>query len=161
MTVSFQNARSVLRVSHGTVPGPSFGGPFTAPARRLWPTRSMLPVWGRCGSRGGSCAPLGAADTRVAAMATETDSANRLPVRIEGPPPLRNVASNAGRAVSPSDTSSSNGAPIELYRAGSYGTTTNGSRRFARVLHELEQLGSDAAAAAAGERPARPVWARA
>src|SRR5919112_794361 len=61
MTVFFQNARSVLRVSHGTVPGPAGGGPNGAPARRDWPTNSMLPVCGRCGSRGGSCAPLGVA----------------------------------------------------------------------------------------------------
>src|ERR671914_2099886 len=82
MTVFFQNARSVLRVSHGTVPGPAGGGPNGAPARRLWPTRSMLPVCGRCGSLGGSCAPLGAAAMKVRATAADTDSASRLPERI-------------------------------------------------------------------------------
>src|SRR5918997_3960905 len=83
MTVFLQNARSVLRVSHGTVPGPAGGGPVTAPARRLWPTSSMLPVCGRCGSLGGSCplAPLGAA-TKVRATPVTTDSASRLPDRM-------------------------------------------------------------------------------
>src|SRR5919106_998686 len=96
MTVFLQNARSVLRVSHGTVPGPAGGGPSTAPARRLWPTSSMLPVCGRCGSLGGSCAPLGAATTKVRATAATTARANRLPEYMDKPPPCQDVAEPQG-----------------------------------------------------------------
>src|ERR687892_465562 len=55
MTVLPQKARSVFRVSHGTVPGPAGGGPVTAPARRLAPIRIMLSLWGRSGVSAGCC----------------------------------------------------------------------------------------------------------
>src|SRR5918999_736282 len=110
MTVFLQNARSVLRVSHGTVPGPAGGGPNGAPARRLWPTSSMLPVCGRCGSRGGSCAPLDAAVMKVRATAASIDSANRWLERIGGLLPVGRCRA-AWRA---SDKSTSNGVPNKL-----------------------------------------------
>src|ERR687896_2173863 len=122
MTVFLQNARSVLRVSQGTVPGPAGGGPSTAPGRRLVPTSTMLSLCGRSAVSsgcGGLAAPLGAATTKVSATAASTDSANRLPERMDEPPPLaRTLPSHAGWAASPSDTSSSNGVPSQLSRGG-------------------------------------------
>src|ERR671914_12804 len=107
MTVFLQNARSVLRVSQGTVPGPAGGGPNTAPERRLVPTSTMLSLCGRSAVSsgcGGLAAPLGAATTKVSATAASTDSANRLPERMDEPPPLtRTLPSHAGWAASPSD----------------------------------------------------------
>src|SRR3712207_1968530 len=99
MTVSPQKARSVLRVSHGTVPGPAGGGPVTAPARRLWPTSSILPVCGRCGSLGGCCAVALGAVTNIRATAAPTDSVCRLPERMVDPPPHYDFAEprRAGR----------------------------------------------------------------
>src|ERR687893_2413218 len=115
MTVFLQNARSVFRVSHVTVPGPAGGGPVTAPARRLWPTSSILPVCGRCGSLGGCCpaAPLGAVATIVTATATTTDSVRRLPKRMADPPPYGYVAELHGAARLPSGTPLS--SPAEPY----------------------------------------------
>src|SRR5688572_20581428 len=101
MTVLLQNARSVLRVSHGTVPGPAGSGPITAPARRLWPTSSILPVCGRCGSLGGCCAPLGAGATKVRTTTANADSASRLAERMTYLLPKGTLTSLTGRAASP------------------------------------------------------------
>src|SRR5918992_5804297 len=156
MTVFLQNARSVLRVSHGTVPGPAGGGPNGAPARRLWPTNSMLPVWGRCGSRGGSCAPLGAAATRVTATAAETDRANRLPVRIEGPPPpIRTLRATLGAPPPPPTPRARMAPPLSSIGRDRMRPRRMPQRPLSASCAELEQLGAHAAPAAPAERGAR------
>src|SRR5688500_16180246 len=92
MAVFPQNARSVFRVSHGTVPGPTGGGPVTAPGRRLEPSRCIFWVCGRSGvsSGGTAAAPYGTARARATATATaEAVRARRFPGRMAAPSSLR------------------------------------------------------------------------
>src|SRR5918992_3640481 len=106
MAVLPQKARSVLRVSHGTVPGPAGGGPVTAPARRLEPSRCMFWVWGRSAvSSGGAAAAPYVSTAAAIRTRPRIDRTGRFPDRMGGPPSL------GGRPPSPA------GTPHTPYRA--------------------------------------------